>query len=194
MNKDFSQLSDQELLGQYRQTANRELIGILYQRYLHLLLGVCRKYMSSSAEAEDRAMEIVEQLFDKLLKHEVIYFSSWLHMVARNHCLMYLRKQKHEPSNSIEFDDFLVNDMESVEEMHLSLDAKEIPAETVIQEALDQLNDQQKICVQKFYLEDMSYAEIANITGFDINKVKSYIQNGKRNMRIFIERNHGEID
>jgi len=192
--KNINQLTDQELLLKYRQTSNRELIGILYQRYLPLLLGVCRKYMKSSAEAEDRAMEIIEQLFVKLLKHEITYFSSWLHQVARNHCLMYLRKHKREGGDNATFEDFMANDMESAEEMHLSLDAERMPAEALIHEALMILNEQQKICVQKFYLENMSYSEIADATGYDLNKVKSYIQNGKRNMRIYIERNHGEIE
>jgi RNA polymerase sigma-70 factor (ECF subfamily) len=58
-----------------------------------------------------------------------------------------------------------------------------------LEKCIETLGDEQKQCVKLFYLQEKCYKEITESTGFDMNKVKSYIQNGKRNLKICMEKN-----
>jgi RNA polymerase sigma factor (sigma-70 family) len=59
-----------------------------------------------------------------------------------------------------------------------------------LKKCIDQLKDEQKECIKLFYLEEKCYQEIAESTSYELKKVKSYIQNGKRNLRICMDQ-HG---
>jgi len=50
------------------------------------------------------------------------------------------------------------------------------------------LGKEQKLCVILFYLEKRSYQEIATSTQFTQMQVKSHIQNGKRNLKLLMEK------
>lgn len=132
-------------------------------------------------------MQIFEKLFTDLLKHKIENFKPWLHMVVRNHCLGLLRKdqslQKNEKSLKIEFDF-----MEYEDEEHLIIEKEHENNVNNLNSALKQLKSEQKECVELFYLQEKSYTEITELTGFPIKKVKSYIQNGKRNLKLIMER------
>ena len=54
--------------------------------------------------------------------------------------------------------------------------------------SLEELNPEQKQCLILFYLEKKSYQEISENTGFSLMQVKSYIQNGKRNLKILLDK------
>jgi RNA polymerase sigma factor (sigma-70 family) len=180
---------DLELIAAYRQSSDLAILGKLYQRYLDLLFGVCLKYLGERETAKDAVMEIFEELAQKLLKHEVTHFKGWLYTLARNHCLMQLRS-----SAKIKTSPFDPELMQTAEELHLT-DKIEKEARLVwLASCIESLSAEQKVVVSLFYLENKCYKEIAAITGQDWNKVRSLVQNGRRNLRICMQRQETEAE
>ena len=183
---------DEVLIHQYQKDGDEKLIGILFQRYTHLVYGVCMKYLKDEELSKDHTMQIFESLLFKLKEHDVQNFAPWLHMVTRNHCLMYLRKEKstaekqekmhYLQQDSVEINDFFHQDSKEKHDGNL----------IALEEALKELKEDQKQCVELFYLKQKSYQEISDETGFSLNQVKSYIQNGKRNLKILMEKRDGQ--
>jgi RNA polymerase sigma factor (sigma-70 family) len=175
--------SDAELLQGYRQTGDLQLLGRLYQRYMDLVYGVCLKYLKDSENAKDSTLAIFEELVSKLKKHEVTNFKSWLYQLAKNHCLMQLRSGRKFSKAAI--------DVELVQK-----DAFQHPENGMEKElqfghldlCLGQLSREQRQAVELFYLQGKSYREIESIAGWDGNTVRSYIQNGRRNLKICMEK------
>lgn len=186
--KEANHLSDLQLIERYKESGNNFYVGELFKRYSHLVYGVCLKYLKNPEESRDASMNIFEKLMQDLLKHEVANFKAWLHTVARNHCLMQLRK-KDQPLDIDEMEETLRLPVEYQYTAHL----EEVPGEMEknLTEGLNHLNEEQKICIELFYLQDKCYQEISTITGFSMNQVKSYIQNGKRNLKIFLTERNG---
>ena len=188
--KNTAGIKDQDdavLIAQYKHTGSLEVLGVLYNRYMHLVYGVCLNYFKEEEASKDAVMQIFEELILKLKIHEVQNFKSWLHVLTRNHCLMAIRKNAKHDTISIE-DAFV----ENTEFVHLDIeDAKEKQL-TVMEKCMDTLSEEQKVSVDLFYLQEKCYKEVAEITGYEILKVKSYIQNGKRNLKICMEKNSGE--
>ena len=180
--QDLSHLTDQELIAGYKANADKAFVGELFRRYTHLVFGVCVKYLRDEDEAHDAVMQIVEKLFEDLKKHEIKQFKSWLHTVAKNHCLMHLRSKKSETQKAQELKKDWPVVMESDTESHLN---KEVQLDR-LEEGIQQLKDEQKICIELFYLKEKCYQEVASITGYDLNQVKSFIQNGKRNLKLIL--------
>jgi RNA polymerase sigma-70 factor (ECF subfamily) len=181
-------MTDQELLDHFDADHNNEWLGILLQRYTLLLLGVSMKYLKNEEEAKDSVQQIFLKVIQELQKYKVVYFKSWLYMVAKNHCLMKLRERQGRSTTTIN-DNIDVKTGESLDK------AEGIEQEHTIElmeEALQHLNPEQRQCLTLFYLEKKSYQEISNLTGFTHLQVKSHIQNGKRNLRIIIEKRLNE--
>jgi len=177
----YAQWSDDELLKQFVETSNQELLGQLYSRYVALVYGLCLKYLQQTEEAEDAVMGIYEELVRKIQNYRIENFKTWIYSVAKNHCLQILRKEK----NKI-FEEIDVRIMESDEFEYLIDVNDDKEKEDALNYCLDTLSEEQRQCIIHFYYEDCSYADIADKTGFVLNKVKSYIQNGKRNLKICI--------
>lgn len=176
--------TDTELLTAYKASANVEIIGTLFQRYVHLVYGLCLKYLKDRDEAQDAVMEVFESLQAKLLHHEVQHFKSWLYMVSKNHCLMHLRK--HTPTEKMN-GTLVENELV----MHPQEEERPIDEDlNALEKCLEQLKDDQQQCVRLFYLQQHSYDEVSQLTSFALKKVKSYIQNGKRNLKICLEKKH----
>ncbi|MBC8112254.1 MAG: sigma-70 family RNA polymerase sigma factor [Verrucomicrobia bacterium] len=182
--------SDAELLVLYRQSGDLLWLGELYERYTTLVYGICLKYLKDREQSKDMVMQVFEKLITELRFREVENFKSWLHVLTKNECLMQLRRDKKIVLNGSESTfsaDFMENGQvshhQSEDEAHLELNLQ------VMEEGLQHLSEEQKVCLTLFFLEEKSYKEITEITGFDMNKVKSYIQNGKRNLKIFVEKN-----
>lgn len=189
--KKLSDLSDEVLLSEYKRSGDSKYAGEIFKRYAHLVLGVCMKYLKNMDEAQDTTMIVFEKILDELRQTDVQHFKSWLYMVAKNQCLMHLRKQKRhdivELKTEVDENDESAS-MENVAIGHLDdVDLKEIQLQQ-LEEGIKTLNPEQQECISLFYLEDKSYVEVAEITGYDLNKVKSYIQNGKRNLKIYLEK------
>lgn len=179
----YNHISDQELLARYNQDRNSEWLGILLQRYTLLLLGVCMKYLKNEEEAKDSVQQIFLKVIQELQKYKVEYFKSWLYMVAKNHCLMKLRDRQNKIPAELTEKLMAAPEETSDPQMHLMNDLTLELMETSLRE----LNAEQRQCVILFYLERKSYQEISESTGFSMLQVKSYIQNGKRNLKILIE-------
>ncbi|MEO9477000.1 MAG: sigma-70 family RNA polymerase sigma factor [Cyclobacteriaceae bacterium] len=173
-------LDDAELLKRYRRWGDAESLGLLYERYLHLVYGLCLKYLKSREASQDATMDIYEILAVKLKKQDVEFFKSWLYMVSKNHCLMILRKSNPETKLDEKF-------MESDVLMHPMGEDNLESDLMALEDCIDRLRDDQKLCVQLFYLERKSYQEIAGKRKMELKKVKSFIQNGKRNLKICLE-------
>ena len=177
-----SELSDRELLTRYRETGEMAILGELYQRYMDLVYGVCLKYYKEPEAAKDSVMQIFEELVSKLKKHEVENFKGWLHQVAKNHCLMQLRTPRN--LKTVELKSELVHNEENV---HLNgvLDKEENFKK--LEYCLGTLTNDQQAAIRLFYLEGKCYNEIVEITGQEWNQVRSFIQNGRRNLKICME-------
>jgi RNA polymerase sigma factor (sigma-70 family) len=176
--KTYKSLSDEELVLDFKATNSNGIIGEIYTRYGHLVMGTSMKYMKNKADAEDIAMHVFEQLPAKLHSHSIQRFKSWLYMVTKNECLMVLRKKGRLTAE-------ITKELEATDELHLKED-KEVQL-NLLEAAVDTLKDEQKKCIQLFYLEQRSYQEIMKLLQLDLNKVKSAIQNGKRNLKIKLE-------
>lgn len=182
--KDYSAFSDLELIENYKKSDDVGVVGALYNRYMTLVYGVCMKYLKDREESKDAVMQIFEKLIVSLKEHDVTHFKSWLYATSRNHCLMALRSKKGKNFQEIN-GDFMENGML----MHLQ-DEPEMETNLVkLEKCIEHLITEQKHCVTLFYIQQKCYKEIVQLTGFDDNKVKSYIQNGKRNLKLCMEKN-----
>jgi RNA polymerase sigma factor (sigma-70 family) len=178
--------TDAELIALYQKTGELVWVGELYERYTSLVYGICLKYLKDREESQDQVMEVFEKLIHELRFREVTHFKSWLHVLVRNECLMRLRSRKR----TLGLEEDSPESMENHAFLHPETD--EADREMILQileKGMEHLSPEQKICVELFYLQNKSYKEVCEITGFDLNKVKSYIQNGKRNLKIFVENN-----
>jgi RNA polymerase sigma factor (sigma-70 family) len=180
----YHDITDQELLQHFYRDHNNEWLGILLQRYTLLLLGVCMKYLKNEEEAKDSVQQVFLKAITELHKYKVEYFKSWIYMVAKNHCLMKLRGRQGKIPVEINEKMLAVTETEPTKQALLqndvTLDAMEL--------ALKELNTEQQVCVTLFYLQKKSYTDISDETGYTMMQVKSHIQNGKRNLKILIER------
>lgn len=191
-NEKYNAYSDLELIAEYKNTKNNLFIGILYKRYSHLVLGLSLKYLKNEDEAKDAVMQIFEKLFKDLLKHQIEFFKSWLYTYSKNFCLMIIRTRQAKLKKEIELESNADLFMETESGLHLNKAEEKERQFVALESAINELKDEQKKCIDLFYLKDKSYVEIAEITGFSINEVKSYIQNGKRNLKIKLENTVGK--
>lgn len=176
--KKISKLPEEELLKLFLETENSLAIGELYHRYIPLVYGLCLKYLTDKNKAEDAVMDIFENVRIKLPQYDVKNFRTWLYSVSKNHCLQVLRKEKRNTFIKIE-DAFVEND-----DFFTLLDRSQTKEEfDALSHCLETLSEEQKKSIEFFYLEEKSYADIVEITGYALSKVKSYIQNGKRNLK-----------
>ena len=179
--------TDIELVVSYKETFDTEIIGELYKRYHHIVFGVALKYLKDTENAQDALLDVFNNLFEHLIKYKIDDFKHWLLTVTRNHCLRLLKENARLSPIEYAHTSFLsVDFMENEHEIDLHI-SKEKQIEK-LGHALTLLKPEQRQCVSLFYLEDKSYQEIADATRFSIKKVKSYIQNGKRNLQILMEK------
>ena len=176
------ELTDKELLLLYKGSGDLKSLGDLYQRYMELVYGVCLKYLKDPEKAKDSVMQIFEELVFKLKKHDVENFKSWLYQLAKNHCLMQLRTPKN--LKTVELPETL---MQSEENVHLNGVLEKEENFKKLEYCLGTLSEEQRKVVQLFYLESKCYNEIVELTGMEWNQVRSFIQNGRRNLKICME-------
>jgi RNA polymerase sigma-70 factor, ECF subfamily len=187
------QKSDDYLLNQFTSTGDPEILGKLYSTYMPLVYGVSLKYLNDREESKDAVMQIFEKLIDEIPKHKIINFKSWLHVVTKNYCLMKLRTQK---SQDKKLEDW-VNDssafMEYSSVLH-PIDEDKQDMDKALEDCIEKLKKEQKECILQFYYDNRCYAEIAAKMDLDEKKVKSYLQNAKRNLKLCLEEKHVEQD
>lgn len=174
----YASYTDEQLLFAYKEKQHKVIIAEYYKRYAHLVMGTSMKYLKNKQDAEDITMTIFEKLPKKLISHEIQYFKSWLYMVTKNECLMLLRK-KGIATSDVSRELEAADDTAYVEEKEIQL--------SLLEEAIGTLKEEQRRCIELFYLDRKSYQEITNMLQIDIKKVKSAIQNGKRNLKLKLE-------
>jgi len=184
--------SDQELMERYRKSGDQKWLGILLERYSGPAYGVCLKYLKNRDDSQDALLNVFEKILKEFSQHTIDNFPAWLHTVVKNHCLMRLRATKNIQFFSIDQQNSSAQVMEIQQQVHL--DEKDDEAFTEIQlqaleKALDLLNEEQALCLKLFYLQEMSYKQIQAHTQMDYNQVKTHIQNGKRKLKIILEKN-----
>jgi len=182
--RSISALTDEELLNAFAKNADQEMLAQLYIRYTDRVYGVCMKYLKDAEAAKDAVMNIYQELLAKLQIHAVDNFKSWLYVVAKNHCLMQLRKEKKMVT--VEFTSTV---MQSENFEHLDTVLEKEHELKRLEYCIEHLPDEQKQSIRLFYLQNKCYNEIAEQTGYEWNKVRSLIQNGRRNLKICMEKN-----
>jgi RNA polymerase sigma factor (sigma-70 family) len=178
-----SALPDDELVAKYKATGDMHVLSDLYQRYMDLLYGVCLKYFKDEEDAKDAVLNIYEELIHKLRKYEVNNFKAWVYQLAKNHCLMKLRSGKKFTKVQID-----VSLMQNEETVHLNGVMEKEEHFKHLDFCMEQLVPEQKQVVALFYLEGKCYNEITTITGIEWKNVRSYIQNGRRNLKICMDK------
>ena len=186
--KDISSLSDEELLKHYKVSGESTSFGVLYNRYIPLIYGLCLKYLQDADKAQDAVMQIFEDILPKVCQYDTRVFRTWIYSVAKNYCLQILRKDIKE--TTIDFSIFV---MESDEILHL-LDGESSDEERMqaLNRCIEKLSESQRLCIVHFFLDEMSYADVSEKTGYTVKYVKSNVQNGKRNLKICMEKQNVE--
>ena len=187
MSANPSRENDLDLIRKFRD-GDKNCLGELFRRYLPQAYGVALKYLRDPMESEDAVMQVFEKLNKDLMAHEVHNFKSWLHSVVRNHCLMELRKKKGLFSVPFETAEMNPGFVEKLNERHLHEAAESEEQLLQLEKGILHLNTEQKICIELFYIQQLSYKLIAEKTGYTLLQIKSHIQNGKRNLKIFLEK------
>jgi len=178
-----NQLSDVELIERYRHSYDNAYIGELFQRYTHMLFGVCMKYLKDEDRAKDAVMDVFEKVLKDLKRHKVDNFRTWVYSVTKNQCLMTMRKQKSIDARHDGYTYMSKQIMESDLPAHLNEESEE-ETDRKLNVAIGSLKDEQQKCIRLFYFEKRSYEQIEVQTGYSIKQVKSYLQNGKRNLKM----------
>lgn len=180
------QYSDASLLELFKKNKDSKWLGYLFERYSLLVFGVCMKYLKQVADAQDATQQVFEKAYSEINKYEVSYFKSWIYSIAKNHCLMQLRSKGHQTVYLETIPEELSNDDSN---QYTTAEKESFMDEQTefLSNAISLLNEEQRTCIELFYLKKMSYKEIEEKTGYTFQQVKSYIQNGKRNLKISLE-------
>ncbi len=178
---------DEELIALYARTGDIEILGELFEPYMHLVYGVCLKYLKNRDDAQDMVIQVFEELQLKLPQQEIQNFKSWLYVVTKNNCFMHLRKYQHEQEKQHIFEKESLLIMENSDHLHPVDRENNEEMEAALKRCIERLKNQQRECIELFYYEDKCYQEISDVLQVDVKKVKSYIQNGKRNLKICLE-------
>lgn len=176
-------ISDEELLMAYCQKKDIEYWGLLYERYVPMIYGVALKYLKNEQDAQDAVMQIFEDLTAKKISASIRSFKLWLYVCVRNYCLMELRRRSSQLSF---YSDEDVN--EFFDEFNPDRIREEAAKEKILLKCIETLPEKQRISICRFYMEDRSYKDIEDATGFSLKLIKSLIQNGKRNLRLCLEK------
>lgn len=185
----IDQLTDLELISAYKRSKDKDLVGLLFKRYMPLVYGVCLKYLKDREAAKDMVMQVFEKLLLNLHNQEIQNFKSWLHVLTKNECLMLLRKQasQNEKAQVVNGTDFM--------ELSIAAHHEDAGLEEDVEKlgtCIDGLNEEQQQCIKLFYLDKKCYQEVCDQTGYEMKKVKSYLQNGRRNLKLCIEKLRGQ--
>jgi len=176
---------DASVIAEYKKSADPVYIEVLFDRYCHLIFAVCMNYLKNEEDSKDAVIQVFEKLPEHLKKYEISNFSNWLYSVAKHHCFKMLKKRQFNAGIDEELNYFVADEEEEKDELTDQLLLH-------LDEAMLTLNEEQSKCVKMFYLEEKSYKEIEEFTGYNYEKVKSYIQNGKRNLKIYLTKKNGK--
>ena len=178
--------SDEELLRRFLLSGDLNVLGELFRLHSSMVYYVCYRYLQDGEKSKDAVMQIFEELIKKVSKQEIRQFSSWLYVLSKNHCLMQLRSAKK--MQHVSFDEFVEFPLSG----HQEADEDKEKNLTELEKCMEKLPEKQQQSIELFFIKEKAYKEIVDLTGYSLNDVKSYIQNGKRNLKICMERNREE--
>lgn len=181
---DLHEWSDEKVALAYYKSGDTRIVGELYLRYSVLVVGTCIKYLGNEVLAQDATTEIFIKLMSQLKKTRPLTFKVWLYVVTKNYCLEQLRKEARTPTM-----DRSERDLANLPSIGTNLYDGSTQKDKWIRQvgiALKRLPAKQRESIELFFFEGLKYREIAFQTGWTQNEVKSYIQNGKRNLKIFL--------
>jgi len=179
-NKWTANTADEQLIAAY-QGGDQRAFDVLFKKHLHRILGICANTLDREEDCKDAAMDLYVVLRREIIRHEIHQFEGWLYTLVRNYCRKLIRERKQQQQMETldgPWADFLQ------ENNNLQQQQQDEELLHNLKKAIQELKPDQKECISLFYLDGHSYKEIANLTGLSLNKVKSNIQNGKRNIRI----------
>lgn len=181
-------MTDEELILAFNQYRENQYFSQLFERYTHLVFGICMKYLCNEENAKDAVMQVFEKLYNEMDQLEIRSFKNWIYTVAKNHCLMKLRKKKTILKEQVQYRKNVQLDfMELGVEIHHHTAIEQEKTFVQLHKAISQLNEKQKECIELLYLQNNSYKQVADITGYSMKQVKSHIQNGKRNLKYYLK-------
>jgi RNA polymerase sigma factor (sigma-70 family) len=190
LKKNTNEESDLELLQKYKDSSDLYWLGLLFERYTSLIYGVCLKYLKNEQAAEDACLGVFESLVEKAIRHDISNFKSWLHVLTKNYCLMEIRKNNRRGEQTTQ-----PEIMHSLDQRHHIIEmAEEDMTKQHLKTCIDQLSIHQKDCIEAFYFEGYTYKEIAEARAEDLGKVRSYIQNGRRNLKNCLEQTADKLN
>jgi len=184
--KEADPVNDEVLLKRYRETEDLAVLGQLFQSHASMVYYVCYRYLQDSELSKDAVMQIFEELIIKVNKQEINKFGSWLYVLSRNYCLMQIRAGKK--MQYVSFDDVV----EFPADLHQDEQDNKERVLTALELCIGKLPEKQQQSINLFFLKEKCYKEIVDFTGYSLNDVKSFIQNGKRNLKICMDKNRGE--
>jgi RNA polymerase sigma-70 factor (ECF subfamily) len=185
-NKNLSELSDLELISKFKTTDDELFFAELFKRYSQFSFLVCMKYLKNEEDSKEAVLEIFEKLLSEIKKHEIQYFKTWLYSVTKNHCLHLIRDKSQKLKHEKLFEKESNNFMEIEPDLYLNPEIEKEKILSKLENSIEKLKPEQKKCINLFYLQEKSYEEVSQTTGFTMNEVKSYLQNGKRNLKILL--------
>lgn len=162
----------------------------LVERYQNRLVAVMHHLVGNAQEAEDLAQEVFLRVYQARRKYRArCKFSTWLFTIANNLASNALRAKRRKPSVSLPTAGSGSLGPNAVEQLAQSsggqpirrIERQELAA--VIRQALDGLNERQRLAVVLNKYEDMSYAEIAEVMGLTTKAVKSLLCRARINLR-----------
>ncbi|MFQ5674351.1 MAG: RNA polymerase sigma factor [bacterium] len=174
---------DNATIRSYLETRDVRYLGRLYEAYKKTIFWHCLKMVGNEEDAKDLASETFIRTFDRIEDFKLgAPFCPWLMRIATNLCIDHLRKK-----NRYKFYKF--DETHSAVAIQNESEPKQpmISGERII-EKLKKLKPLQKRCFCLFYIHNLTYKQIAELTGYPLGKVRSYIQNGKRNFKLLMEK------
>lgn len=183
--KGLTNWSDEQLLRAFQKTGEEQYFFTLIDRYSHLIYYNCKQYLSLEEDCQDMVMTIVEKVYERCPKADISYFRSWLYSVIRNQCISHIRTQSRRSPQNLSWEE--TTEPAALPTLVEEKDHSYGFSDEAIQAALQELDPLQRECLQLFYFEGKSYKEISQQTSHSLKKVKSYLQNGKRKLKILLE-------
>ncbi|MCB0637390.1 MAG: RNA polymerase sigma factor, partial [Lewinella sp.] len=184
--QDLSGLSDEELLAAARGRRRERFCDEIFRRYHVEVYGLCLYLLREASLSQDLTLQIFAKAFTELSGAEVSQLRPWLLALTRNTCLNHLKQAKKRQQARQDWQ------ARTGEQNMLYAENRALETFSLLQEPGDDdrlhallatLPAEQRRCLELFYWEGLSYREIAARTGFAEKQVKSYLQNGKRQLR-----------
>ena len=185
--------AERQLLRRLRERderAFRELIELHRDRVYNLTF----RMLGNRAEAEDVAQEVFITVFKTIDSfREESKFSTWLYRVAVNHCknrIKYLARRHERDRDELDETSHETNGAAGAPIGHVAPDRalEGAQLEALLQEAIANLDDDQRVVVVLRDVEDLSIEEICDITGLPDGTVKSRLHRARLVLRKRLQR------